>query len=164
MPYETIEYRPIGVIHSPFSEAQGIPIQPRFGRGIEGTVTIFPEHVEGLRDLDGFSHITLLYHFHRSSGYALTVRPFLDERKRGLFATRAPRRPNPIGISTVRLVGIEGTTLHIVDLDILDGTPLLDIKPYVPAFEHPEAIRIGWLTGKLNEGDSLTSDDRFVTC
>ena len=162
MPNETIEYRPIGVIHSPFSEGQGVPIQPRFGRGIKGTVEVFPEYVDGLADLDGFSHITLLYHFHRSIGYALAARPFLDGRKRGLFATRAPRRPNPIGLSTVRLVGIEGSTLHIFDLDILDGTPLLDIKPYVSVFEDSEAIRIGWLTGKLNEGDRPTSDDRFV--
>ena len=123
---------------------------------------VFPEYAQGLADLDGFSHITLVYHFHRSTDYALKVKPFLEDRERGVFATRAPRRPNAIGISTVRLVRIEGATLHIVDLDILDGTPLLDIKPYVPVFEDSNDARVGWLSGRVREGDHPTADDRFI--
>jgi len=164
MKAEPILYRPIGIIHSPFNDPNGVPIQPRFGRGIEGTVEVFPEYAESLADLDGFSHITLIYHFHRSRGYTLKVKPYLEERERGLFATRAPRRPNPIGISTVRLMGIDGATLYIVDLDILDGTPLLDIKPYVPVFEDPDAVRIGWLSGRVRAGDRPLADGRFSGC
>jgi tRNA-Thr(GGU) m(6)t(6)A37 methyltransferase TsaA len=158
---ETVHYRPIGIIHSPFTEPEGVPIQPRFGRGIEGSVEVFPEYEEGLADLVGFSHITLLYHFHRSTEYSLLVRPFLEEEKRGVFATRAPRRPNPIGLSTVRLVKIEGRMLYISDLDVIDGTPLLDIKPYVPLFENPDAVRSGWLTGRVCDGDAPRADGRF---
>lgn len=162
---ETAHYHPIGIIHSPFTEPYGVPIQPRFGRGIEGSIEIFPEYAEGLTDLEGFSHITLLYHFHRSTGYSLRVRPFLDEMERGVFATRAPRRPNPIGLSTVRLVKIEGMVLYILDLDIIDGTPLLDIKPYVPVFEEDDKVRgggrSGWLAGRLGKGDKPRADSRF---
>jgi len=158
---EPVHYHPIGIIHSPFTEPYGVPIQPRFGRGIEGRIEIFPEYAEGLTDLDGFSHITLLYHLHRSTGYSLRVRPFLDRMERGVFATRAPRRPNPIGLSTVRLVRIEGSVLYILDLDIIDGTPLLDIKPYVPVFEEDDQARSGWLTGRLDKGDKPRADSRF---
>jgi tRNA-Thr(GGU) m(6)t(6)A37 methyltransferase TsaA len=145
-----IEFRPIGVIHTPHTEPGDAPIQPSRGRGIRGRVELFPEYVEGLADLDGFSHVMLLYHFHRSGDYRLRVVPFLDSRERGLFATRAPWRPNGIGLSVVRLVAIEGGTLAVEDVDMLDETPLLDIKPYVPEFDRPADVRLGWLQRALD--------------
>jgi tRNA-Thr(GGU) m(6)t(6)A37 methyltransferase TsaA len=145
---EEIIYSPIGIIRSPYNETEGTPIQTTGAKGVGGTVEILPECVEGLKDLDGFSHIILIYHFHLSKGYSLTVKPFLDDTPRGVFATRAPKRPNSIGFSVVRLVKIEGTTLDIEDVDIVDSTPLLDIKPYVPEFDAKEAERIGWLAGR----------------
>jgi tRNA-Thr(GGU) m(6)t(6)A37 methyltransferase TsaA len=154
-----IEYQPIGLIHTPFKQRPGMPIQPSRGRGVRGTVEIAPEYADGLADLDGFSHVVLIYHFHRSQGFDLRVTPFLDTEKRGLFATRAPRRPNPIGLSVVRLIGIEDNRLLIEDLDILDGTPLLDIKPYVPEFDHRTEVREGWLEGVKDR--HVDSDDRF---
>lgn len=154
-----IEYEPIGVVRSPFTRRAGMPIQPSRGRGVQATVELRPEFVPGLADLDGFSHIVLLYHFHRSRGYDLQVIPFLDTEKRGVFATRAPRRPNPIGLSVVRLRRIEGAVLHIEDVDLLDGTPILDIKPYVPDFDEPVDIRLGWLAAARRH--EVKSDDRF---
>lgn len=158
---QEIRYRPIGVIHSPFKQTKGMPIQPAGARGVAGTVEVIPEYGDGLKDLDGFSHIFLLYHFHLSQGYSLMVKPYLDDSLRGVFATRAPRRPNAIGISVVRLVGIEGCTLHIEDLDIADSTPLLDIKPYVPEFDSREVERIGWLAGKAERVAEVGADERF---
>lgn len=154
--------RPIGIIRSPFRELENMPIQPSGAAGIRGTVELFPEFAEGLKDLDGFSHLVLLYHFHESRGYKLTVTPFLDSELRGLFATRAPRRPNPIGLSTVRLNQIRGCTLDVENVDILDGTPLLDIKPYVPEFDHHEDCRIGWLEQVHKMVKEKRSDDRFT--
>ena len=155
-----IECRPIGFIHSPFKEKQGMPIQPTRGRGVRGTVEIMPEYADGLADLDGFSHVVLIYHFHRSQGFDLRVTPFLDTQKRGLFATRAPRRPNAIGLSVVRLLAIEGNLITVQDIDMLDGTPLLDIKPYVPEFDIRAEVREGWLAGVKNR--NVDSDDRFA--
>ncbi|MFH1687651.1 MAG: tRNA (N6-threonylcarbamoyladenosine(37)-N6)-methyltransferase TrmO [bacterium] len=158
---ETITLTPIGVIHTPFKQPKGTPIQPRRAGGAEGTIEILPEFVEGLADLDGFSHIVLLYHFHLSTGYRLKVVPFLDDCERGLFATRAPRRPNPIGLSVVRLDHIEGNVLFIRDVDMVDGTPLLDIKPYVPDFDDAGDIRIGWLEGRAHRSNDTQADTRF---
>ena len=158
---QEIRYRPIGVIHSPFKETKGMPIQPAGARGVAGTIEVIPEYGDGLKDLEGFSHIFLLYHFHLSQGYSLMVKPYLDDSLRGVFATRAPRRPNAIGISVVRLVGIEGCTLHIEDLDIADSTPLLDIKPYVPEFDSREVERTGWLAGKAEKAGEVGADERF---
>jgi len=126
---DLITFRPIGIISTPFQEPKGTPIQPRAAAGAVGTVKVFPEYCQGLQDLDGFSHIFLLYHFHHCQGFSLLVKPFLDEVQRGVFATRAPARPNPIGLSLVRLDRIEHDTLHVREVDILDGTPLLDINP-----------------------------------
>ncbi len=156
-----ISYRAIGVIHSPFSEIEGMPIQPAGAEGVCGWVEIFPEFQEGLCDLDGFSHMILLYHFHRANGYHLSLTPFLDDQPRGLFATRAPRRPNPIGLSVVKLIRCEATTLHIENVDILDGTPLLDIKPYIPAFEPEDVVRTGWLEKSRETIRKKRSDSRF---
>ena len=156
-----IIYRPIGAIHSPLKEPRDAPIQPASAGNIEETVEIYPEYAEGLADLDGFSHIMLLYHFHLSKEHSLRVKPYLDTEVRGVFATRAPARPNPIGMSIVRLVKVERGKLHIRDVDILDGTPLLDIKPYVPAFDSRSAERIGWLAGKLDDLPGTRDDGRF---
>ena len=138
-----------------------MPIQPSGARGIRGRVEIHPEFVPGLQDLDGFSHIILLYHFHRSAGFEITVVPFLDDQKRGVFATRAPRRPNPIGLSVVKLLKAEGNLLDIENVDILDETPLLDLKPYVPEFEPAENVHVGWLSSAGKLAKRKKSDDRF---
>ena len=130
-----IEFHPIGVIHTSFTKLEGMPIQPACAVDVKGTVEVFKDFRSGLKDLDGFSHIILLYYFHHSHSFNLHVVPFMDSVPRGLFATRAPRRPNPIGLSVVQLDKIEDGILHIRNVDILDGTPLLDIKPYVPEFD-----------------------------
>lgn len=156
-----IEYYPIGVVHSPFTELKGMPIQPPRSEDIAGTVEVFAEFREGLRDLDGFSHIILLYHFHMVTEHRLQVVPFLDTEPRGLFATRAPIRPNPIGLSVVRLKRIQGGVLSVLDLDILDGTPVLDIKPYVTEFDEPAAVKMGWLENALKQKRNALSDNRF---
>ena len=156
-----IELNPIGIIHTPFTSLEGMPIQPAAAAGIRGTIEMLEEYHEGLKDLDGFSHIILLYHFHQSQGFKLHVVPFMDNEPRGLFATRAPRRPNPIGLSVVQLDSIENGVLHIQNVDILDGTPLLDIKPYVPEFDSAENIRTGWLEQARKTVSRRKSDDRF---
>ena len=127
-----MEYQPIGIIHTPFSRPEGMPIQPAGAVGITGSVEVLEQFRPGLKDLDGFSHIILLYQFHRSQGFSLEIVPFLDSKPRGVFATRAPKRPNPIGLSVVHLLRIEHNILYIENVDILDRTPLLDIKPYIP--------------------------------
>ena len=161
---EKIAYEPIGIIHTPFSSQEGVPIQPCYAKGVEGTVEVFSEFAAGLKDLAGFSHIILLYHFHLSQGFSLRVKPFLDTEIRGLFATRAPNRPNPIGFSTVRLFRVEEAILHVAELDIVDGTPLLDIKPWVPQLEPREReVKIGWLTDKVKEAPRKMADRRFIT-
>lgn len=140
-----LRVKPIGVIHTPFREAAGAPIQPKAARGSKGTVHILEEYQEALQDLEGFERIWLLYWFHRALPARLRVVPYLDSRERGLFATRAPCRPNPIGMSPVRLLRVDGNALHVADVDMLDGSPLLDIKPYVPEFDCFEVTRCGWL-------------------
>jgi len=135
--------RPIGVIHSPFTDKSQTPIQASRSQA-RGVVEVYPEYVEGLQDLEGFSHIFLLYAFHESVDYSLLVKPFLDNQLRGLFATRYPARPNPIGLSVVRLTARKGNTLEVEGVDMLDGTPLLDIKPYVTDFDLRTDTRSGW--------------------
>jgi len=157
-----ITYVPIGIIHSSFKEPKGTPIQPPGARGVEGSVEVFPEYLEGLKDLDGFSHIILIYHFNLAKRPSLLMKPFMDDEPHGIFAIRAPSRPNPIGISVVRLVKIEGTVLYVEDVDIVDGTPLLDIKPYVPEFDTPEVERRGWLEKNVRKLSSSRDDGRFV--
>ena len=152
---------PIGIIHTPFRQLEGMPIQPAGAAGVKGTVEVFEKFRAGLKDLDGFSHIILLYIFHRSQGFKLEVIPYMDTQPRGLFATRAPKRPNPIGLSTVQLDRIENGNLHVRNADILDGTPLLDIKPYVPEFDNYARVRTGWLEHARKTVDDRKSDDRF---
>lgn len=159
---QNIIYRSIGIIHTPFNDTVGVPIQPRAAKGIKGSIEVLPEYTEGLQDLDGFSHIILLYHLHLSRGFSLKVTPFLDDTLRGLFATRAPKRPNPIGLSVVKLIEIKRNVLYIEEIDVVDGTPLLDIKPYVPDFDRQETFRIGWLSGKTARADTKKADRRFT--
>jgi tRNA-Thr(GGU) m(6)t(6)A37 methyltransferase TsaA len=157
----TLALQPIGVIHTPFTEKENMPIQPAGAAGVQGTVEVFAEYRAGLQDLAGFSHIILLYHFHKSKKFNLQIVPFLDTELRGLFATRAPNRPNPIGISVVQLDKIEDGVLHIRNVDMLDNTPLLDIKPYVPEFDAHAEVRIGWLEKARGKVVNRKSDDRF---
>jgi tRNA-Thr(GGU) m(6)t(6)A37 methyltransferase TsaA len=149
----------IGTVHSPFREAAGTPIQSVMAQGVEGSVEVLPEFVPGLRDLGGFERIWLLYWLDRATPAQLAVKPFLDQQEHGVFATRSPCRPNPIGLSCVRLLGIDGGRLRIVDVDILDGSPLVDIKPYAPQFDCFEASRAGWLQNK--GGQAVVADNRF---
>ena len=156
-----IEYKPIGLIHSPFKECKGTPIQGVSAVDAEGIVEVFPEYTAGLKDLDGFSHIILIYHFHLSGKCSLRVKPYLDNRLRGLFATRAPSRPNPIGLTIVQLIKITGGKLYIHQLDVVDGTPLLDIKPYIPEFDTQEILKIGWLEKQIHKLHQTKDDNRF---
>lgn len=156
-----IELKPIGVIHSPFKTLNNMPIQPTADNNSEGWIEIHNEFTAGLADLEGFSHIYLIFYLHECKGYKLKVIPFLDTVERGIFSTRSPIRPNPVGLSVVRLVSVSGNILKIQGLDILDGTPLLDIKPYVPMFEDKNEIRTGWFSGKENEISGRNSDGRF---
>lgn len=154
--------QPIGIIHSPFKNLQEMPIQPRGAALREGTVEVYAEFAAGLRDLDGFSHIYLLYLFHMAQRTEMTVIPFMDTAVRGVFATRSPLRPNHIGLSIVELAGVAGSILTIRGVDVLDGTPLLDIKPYIAVFDEVHASRSGWMQASREEVSATRSDDRFV--
>lgn len=158
----SINYTPIGTIHTPFMNLASMPIQPASKTSAPGTVEIYPEYADGLKDLDGFSHIILIYYLHAVKKVTLQVTPFLDDVPHGVFATRAPSRPNPIGLSVVRLTGIQGNILTVEDVDILDDTPLLDIKPYVPEFDHHPEARIGWLEKAKEKMNTKVSDNRFT--
>ncbi len=140
-----ITHTPIGVIHSPFTDPDDTPIQGVFADGARGEVEVFLEYADGLKDIGGFSHLILIYHFHRADGYSLISKPFMEDTEKGIFSIRHPRRPNPIGVSIVRLENVRGNILEICDVDILDGTPLLDIKPFVHQFDHRADIQSGWV-------------------
>lgn len=144
MNIHSIIYKPIGVIRSEHTVADKTPIQPVYAKGCMGQAEVFEEYAEGLADLDGFSHIYLIYHFHLAPPLKLRARPFLQDAERGIFAIRGPARPNPIGLSVVELLRIEGCILHFNGADILDGTPLLDIKPYTAKFDLHEVRKSGW--------------------
>ena len=157
-----VVYKPIGVVHSPFKAPKDVPIQSAAAKDVIGSIEVSQEYVAGLKDVEGFSHLILVYHFHLAQNYSLLVRPFLDEKLHGVFSTRAPSRPNPIGVSIVRLTRIEKNLLHIQDVDILDGTPLLDIKPFVPEFDQRNSERIGWLNKNVDKMHSSRDDGRFA--
>jgi tRNA-Thr(GGU) m(6)t(6)A37 methyltransferase TsaA len=157
-----ISYSPIGIIHSPFTELSEMPIQPTSESSAPGHLEIYPEYVEGLKDLDGFSHIYLIYHLHKVLSAKLLVTPFLDMKEHGVFATRAPSRPNPIGLSLVKLIRVEDSRVYVDQLDVLDRTPLLDLKPFIPAFEGGENIRTGWLKKEGKKVEKKKSDNRFI--
>jgi len=157
-----IELEPIGVIRTPFKSLKGMPIQPAGAAGVKGRVEVFEPFHAGLEDLDGFSHVVLLYFFHRSRGFDLKVVPYMDTKTRGLFSTRAPRRPNAIGFSVVQLDRIEDGALHVQNVDVLDNTPLLDIKPYVHEFDAAVELRAGWLDKARKTVSGRRSDGRFT--
>jgi tRNA-Thr(GGU) m(6)t(6)A37 methyltransferase TsaA len=142
---QEVRLKPIGIIRTPFQEPTGTPIQPSRSGGAKGTVEVFPEYADGLKDLDGFERIWLIYWFDRAPEARLLVIPFLDDREHGVFATRAPSRPNAIGMSVVRLLQVASNTLEVADVDILDGTPLVDIKPYAAEFDCHSVEKSGWL-------------------
>jgi tRNA (adenine37-N6)-methyltransferase len=156
-----LEFTPIGIIHTPFVELEDMPIQPAGAASIKGTVEVFADYRPGLKDLDGFSHVILLYHFHLSRSFNLQVIPFLDTEPHGVFATRAPKRPNPIGLSIVKLDKVEDGVMYIQNVDVIDGTPLLDIKPYAPVFDAQVDVRTGWLEQSGNAVTNKKSDERF---
>jgi tRNA-Thr(GGU) m(6)t(6)A37 methyltransferase TsaA len=158
-----IIFEPIGIIHSPFTNTEGMPIQPAGATGVKGTVEVFPEFCDGLQDIEGFSHILLVYYFDRSKDFKLKVSPFLEDEVHGVFAVRAPKRPNPIGISVVKLLKRKDNIIYIDNPDMLDGTPLLDIKPYIPDFDaYPDAVA-GWQEKHKGKVRKHKSDDRFCT-
>jgi tRNA-Thr(GGU) m(6)t(6)A37 methyltransferase TsaA len=161
-PMNPITFTPIGTIHSPFTDLEGMPIQPAGAREAIGTVVVDPAYEAGLQDLEGFSHLYLLYHFHRAAPMRLRVVPFFDSREHGIFATRSPSRPNPIGLSIVELLEVRGNRLTVRGIDVLDGTPLLDIKPYIDAFDRVEESRSGWLASSPEEIARQRSDRRFT--
>lgn len=143
-----VTYQIIGTIHSPFTDQDTTPIQSIFS-GVEGTLEVFPEYAEGLQGVEEFSHIHLLYHFHQANGFKLLQRPFVDgSKERGIFSIRHFSRPNPIGLSLVEVIGVEGNTVRVRGIDVLDGTPLLDIKPYVRQFDHRDEVKSGWVDAR----------------
>jgi len=158
----TIKLNPIGIIHSPFKKPLGVPIQPSGAKGIEGSVEVFAEFLEGLKDIEGFSHIILIYYFHLAKRASLSVIPFMDKQQHGVFATRASARPNPIGFSVVELEKVDGNLLLVKDIDIVDGTPLLDIKPCVPQFDFSKVTKTGWLENVVQDVADTIDDERFI--
>jgi len=157
-----ITYTPIGYFKTPHLDVRGMPIQPPGAKGVAGSILVLPKYLEGLKDLDGFSYVIILYHLHEICGYDLTVTPFLDNAPHGIFATRSPKRPNPIGLSVMELVEVRGAEVVLGNVDVLDGTPVIDIKPYVPDFDQWPATRVGWFEGKSGNAAHHRSDDRFV--
>ena len=157
-----IKLQQIGTIFTSFKTREGMPIQPNGAIGMKGKIIINKELSNGLNDLIGFSHIILIYYFHKSKGFELKTKPFLDTKKRGVFSTRAPKRPNSIGISVVKLLEIKDNGLYVENIDILNETPLLDIKPYIPAFDNHKVERIGWIESKTEKTKTIKADNRFI--
>jgi tRNA (adenine37-N6)-methyltransferase len=157
----SILFQTIGTIFTPFKSKEGMPIQSRLAKGAKGRIELKEEFVPGLLDLDGFSHIILVYYFHESKDFRLQVEPFLENKKHGVFATRAPKRPNAIGMSVVKLLRIDNNILEVENIDVLDGTPLLDIKPYIPQFDIHQVEKSGWIEDKEDDMKDIKSDDRF---
>jgi tRNA-Thr(GGU) m(6)t(6)A37 methyltransferase TsaA len=157
----SISLQPIGTIFTPFNSKEGMPIQSALAKGARGRIELKEEFVPGLLDLDGFSHIILVYHFHESKDFKLQVAPFLENKKHGVFATRAPKRPNPIGMSVVKLLRVDNNILEVENIDVLNGTPLLDIKPYIPQFDIHQVEKSGWIEDKESDMKDIKSDDRF---
>ena len=158
-----IELECIGEIQTEFSEIEGMPIQPTGAKGIKGKVIIKDKFAEGLKDLESFSHIHLIYILHKVEGYHLQVKPFMDNTKHGIFATRSPKRPNRIGMSVCKLNKIEGNIVHIENVDILNKTPLIDIKPYVPQLYEDtiDELKIGWFEKNYQKAKTKKADSRF---
>jgi len=147
-----IDIKPIGIIHTPYREPKGMPIQGKFKKGIRGTIRLFPKYWIGLKDIEGFSHLILLYYFDRSKKEELIAKPFLENREHGIFAIRSPHRPNHIGFSIVKLEEVKDNTIIFSEVDILDNTPLLDIKPYVKHFDSRHNVKSGWIDRHFKKG------------
>lgn len=156
-----IVYQAIGVLRTPHTSVRGMPIQPVGALGVAGTIEVFEEYRPGLADVGGFSHIMVFYHLHEIKGYELSVTPYLGDVEHGIFATRSPKRPNPIGVSVLKLVACDEASLHVENVDMLDNSPVLDIKPYVPAFDSWRADRIGWFEGVVENAATYGADERF---
>ena len=159
---DKIIYSPIGVVHSPYKEPKGTPIQSQAAKGVKGYIEVYNEYKKGLKDLEGFSYIYLLLHFHLSKGYSLEVKPFMDNDIHGVFSTRAPKRPNSIGLSIVYVLKVKDNIIYVEDLDIVDKTPVLDIKPYVPNFDLRKCDKIGWLEKNIHKLPKIKDDGRFI--
>lgn len=159
----TIEINPIGVIRTPYKKVSDMPIQPMAATSCEAYIELDRKYLAGLKDIEGFSHLTLLYHFHKVEGYELQVTPFMDDEEHGIFACRSPKRPNAIGISTVQLLSVEDNIIHIAQADVLDGTPVVDIKPFFARYDNrTEHVRSGWLDkNKPLPAEKMVSDNRF---
>lgn len=156
------KFKAIGILKTPYTSKSGVPIQGIFDPESKGRAEIFEQYEPGLKDIEGFSHLILLYVFHRSEGYDLICKPYMEDKLHGVFSIRAPKRPNPLGFSVVRLDKREGSVLYLAEVDILDGTPLLDIKPFVPKFDHRENAQVGWMEGTFRDMKGApVSDNRF---
>ncbi len=156
-----IIYHPIGIIHSPFKTIEGVPIQPAGANGIMGEVIVNEKYSGGLKSLEEFSHIILVYHFHLVKGYNLRVVPFMDIEEHGVFATRAPKRPNPLGISVVKINSIKQNIISVKNIDVIDGTPLIDIKPYISRFDNVVEEKNGWYSKSKVDINTIKADSRF---
>ncbi len=154
--------RPIGYVRSPFKDTVGMPIQTAGAPDAKGSLEILPEFVAGLRDIEGFEYLILITHLHLVATERLEVVPFLDDTSHGVFATRAPARPNRLGLSIVQLLSVEGGVLHFAGNDMVDGTPVLDVKPYVPAFDVRVTDRTGWFAKRIESLAVVRSDDRMA--
>lgn len=155
--------KPIGIIHSDFNNIQNMPIQPTGAKASKGYIEIDNKYIEGLKDLEEFSHIIIIYYFHKADKVKLTIKPFLDNNTHGVFSTRAPVRPNHIGLSVVEIHEIKENIISVKNIDVLNGTPVLDIKPFVPAFDVPKSeVRIGWLASNVQNAAAKLSDNRFI--
>ncbi len=153
--------KPIGIIHSPYKEIENMPIQSVGAKDVKGYIEIYSDYVLGLKDLNGFSHIYAIYVFHKNKDYNLLVKPFLDNAERGLFSTRAPKRPNQIGLSIFKIESIDNEKIYVSGVDVLDQTPLLDIKPYVSKFDVINDSKNGWLENVMRKSEEQKSDKRF---
>lgn len=149
---KSITIKPIGIIKTPYKESKGIPIQGKFEKGVKGTIRLFPKYQAGLKDLEGFSHLILIYYFNRSKEEHLTGKPFLEDVEHGIFAIRSPHRPNHIGFSIVKLENVKNSIITFSEVDILDNTPLLDIKPYVKYFDGRNKVKNGWIKKHFKNG------------
>jgi tRNA (adenine37-N6)-methyltransferase len=158
---DTIQLHPIGLIHSRFTDPAGMPIQTAGAPDEPGRIEVLAQYQAGLRDIEEFDYLILITHLHRGSRELLEVTPFLDNQPHGVFATRAPARPNRLGLSIVKLLSVEGRMLHFSGNDMLDGTPVLDIKPYVPRFDSRSTGRIGWFAKRIDGLAGARSDDRM---
>jgi tRNA-Thr(GGU) m(6)t(6)A37 methyltransferase TsaA len=152
----------IGTIHSPFTDLKNMPIQPPGAQGVSGKLIIKDEYAEGLKDLDGFSHIYIFYHFHKTTKTKLEVIPFMDKVPRGVFSTRTPMRPSRLGMSVIEVVSVDGNCVNVKGIDVLDGTPLIDIKPYILKFDYRADATSGWMQGSTDDVSNRRSDDRFI--